>query len=100
MNINNSTTYYTNNYFINNNYHVEDSEQNGMEEIMNYCHANYRNILPNKPQSNFCDKNSVFSLKKPQIVEILKQFDLLVQLLTQVLKKIQFLVKNINCILN
>ena len=55
-----------------------------VEDIMNLCHQNFRNILPNKINYNFDSKTFLFPFEKNQIVELINQIDTCIQLLLQV----------------
>ena len=55
-----------------------------VEDIMNLCHKNFRNILPNKINYNLNSKTVLFPFEKNQIVELINQIDTCIQLLVQV----------------
>ena len=95
MNSNNSH-YFTNNFYINNvdrvivptphpppSKHAKDEVC--VEDIMDLCHKNFRNILPNKINYNFDSKTFLFPFEKNQIIELISQIDTCVQLLLQVI---------------
>lgn len=101
MNSNNSH-YFTNNFYINNvdrvivptphpppNKHAKDEVC--VEDIMDLCHKNFRNILPNKINYNFDSKTFLFPFEKNQIIELISQIDTCVQLLLQVVVFFGFL---------
>jgi len=95
MNSNNSH-YFTNNFYINNVDRVimpsphhalmkHPKDEVCVEDIMNLCHKNFRNILPNKINYNFDSKTVLFPFEKNQIIELISQIDTCIQLLIQVL---------------
>lgn len=95
MNTNNSHHYFTNNFYINNVDRVivpsapnpllrAPKDEVCVEDIMNLCHKNFRNILPSKINYNFDSKTFLFPFEKNQIVELLSQVDTCIQLLIQV----------------
>lgn len=94
MNSNNSQ-YFTNNFYINNvdrviippshqNLIKTPKEEIRIEDIMNVCHKNFRNILPNKINYNYDSKTILFPFEKNQIIELINQIDVCIQLLIQV----------------
>lgn len=88
--MNSNSHIYNTNFFINN---VDKmiipnpkpmKDESHFEDIMNYCHSKYRNILPNKINYNFDSKAFLFPFEKTQIVELLTQIETCIQLIIQV----------------
>lgn len=91
--MNSNSHVFNNNFFINNvdkmimpNKCAKDELY--VEDIMNFCHNKFRNILPNKFNYNFDSKTFLFPFEKTQNVELLWQIETCIQLLIQVYNNI------------